>query len=233
MRINQDLCIGCGNCSIVCPMQAINIKENKAEVDKDLCVECSICYRNADCPVNAIKSSRLKWPRTIRNVFSDVISTHKLTGVPGRGTEEMKTNDLTNRFGVDEIGVSIEIGRPGLGTRLKNINYFTSELTKLGVEYEKSSPVTSLLTKDFSKVNKDVQDERVLSAIIEFKIPYEKLNLILLKIKEIEKYIDTVFTVGIISKVSDDGRISVLDTLTRKGYNVNPNAKVNIGLGKI
>jgi len=233
MRINQDLCKGCGNCIIICPVQAIKFEEKKAVIDEDLCVECSICYRNTECPSNAIKTTRLKWPRIVRNPFSDVISTHKLTGVSGRGTEEMKTNDVTNRFGMNEIGISIEIGRPGLGTKLRNINHFTSELTKIGVEYEEASPITSLLTKDRNYVNEEVKEERVLSAIIEFKITFDKLNLVMSKIKEIDKKVDTVFTVGIITRVLDDGRIPIIQKLTTLGYHVNPNAKVNIGLGKI
>jgi len=233
MRINPDLCIGCGNCIIICPIQAIKFEEKKAVIDEDLCVECSICYRNAECPSNAIKTTHLKWPRIVRNPFSDVISTHKLTGVPGRGTEEMKTNDVTNRFGMNEIGISIEIGRPGLGTKLRNVNLFTSELTKIGVEYEEASPITSLLTEDRNYINEDLKEESVLSAIIELKITYGKFNLVMSKIKEIDKKIDTVFTVGIISRVLDDGSIPIIQKLTNLGYHVSPNAKVNIGLGKI
>ncbi len=233
MEIKADLCIGCGQCVIICPVQAIKLIDNIAVIDKNLCVECSICKRNADCPVNAIRSRRLKWPRVIRSPFSDVISTHKLTGIPGRGTEEMKTNDVTNRFGVDEIGFSIEIGRPGVGTHLENIELFTTKLTSIGVNFERESPVSALLTDDSGYIKKDIKEERVLSAFIEFKVPLNKAILVLQAIKQIEKNIDTVFTVGVISQVMKNGAIPILDLLTQQGFSVRPNAKINIGLGKV
>lgn len=233
MEIKADLCIGCGQCVIICPVQAIKLIDSIAVIDKNLCVECSICKRNADCPVNAIRSRRLKWPRVIRSPFSDVISTHKLTGIPGRGTEEMKTNDVTNRFGVDEIGFSIEIGRPGVGTHLGNIELFTTKLTSIGVNFERESPVSALLIDDSGHIKKDIKEERVLSAIIEFKVPLNKAILVLQAIKQIEKNIDTVFTVGVISQVMKNGAIPILDLLTQQGFSVRPNAKVNIGLGKV
>jgi NAD-dependent dihydropyrimidine dehydrogenase PreA subunit len=232
MRIKKDLCTGCGNCAILCTVRAIEIINNKAVINQELCVECSVCYRNANCPVNAIKPKRLKWPRLVRKPFSDVISTHKLTGVPGRGTEEMKTNDVTNRFKHNEIGFSIEIGRPGMGTSLKNVHFFIKLLSKIGVQYEEASPVTSLLNEDFSGISKDVINERVLSAIIEFTVPLEKTNKILNMIKKIENKIDTVFTVGVIYRIGDYGITPLTNLLNKCGYHINPNAKINIGLGR-
>ncbi|TKJ27836.1 MAG: 4Fe-4S ferredoxin [Promethearchaeota archaeon Loki_b31] len=233
MKIKEGLCIGCGNCVLICPTNAIKMIENKAIINDNLCVECNVCYRNAKCLVKAIRPKRLKWPRLVRNPFSDVVSTHKLTGVPGRGTEEMKTNDITNRFGLGEIGISIEIGRPGVGTCLKNVDLFVKPLTKIGVEYEEASPITALLTEDRTKINEDIKNERVLSAIIEFKIPCGKIDSVIKIIREVEKRIDTVFTVGVISRVLNGKEIPIIDVLAKKGYQINPNAKVNIGLGKV
>ncbi|NVM30955.1 MAG: 4Fe-4S binding protein [Candidatus Helarchaeota archaeon] len=232
MKIRDDRCIGCGQCVTVCPVQAISIVDEKAVINMDLCVECSTCQRSADCPVNAIKFKRLKWPRLIRNPFSDVIATHKLTGIPGRGTEEMKTNDVTNRFGLNEIGLSIEVGRPGVGTRLKNVELFTTELSKIGVDYEPNSPVTALFVDDQGHIKEEIKDEKVLSAIIEFKVTIEKAPLVLQVIKEVEKKVDTVFSVGVVSRVMEDGRIPAMDLLTQNGISVRPNAKVNVGLGR-
>ncbi|MFX1278057.1 MAG: indolepyruvate ferredoxin oxidoreductase subunit alpha [Promethearchaeota archaeon] len=232
MEIKTDICNGCGQCIIVCPVQAIKIVEKKAVIDEELCVECSVCYRNANCPVNAIKMKRLQWPREVRIPFSNVITTHKVTGVPGRGTEEMKTNDVTNRYRFDEFGVSIELGRPGIGTRLQNIELFTTKFTEIGVTYEEKSPVTALFIDDRGHIKEEVKEERVLSAIIEFKITPEKLPFILEIIRKVEKEIDTVFSVGIVSRIKDNNTDEVINQLTQLGFEVRPNAKINIGLGR-
>jgi NAD-dependent dihydropyrimidine dehydrogenase PreA subunit len=232
MKIKTDLCIGCGQCVIVCPVQAIELKDNKAIINQDQCVECAVCYRDAECPVKAIRSTRLKWPRIIRSPFSSVIATHKVTGIPGRGTEEMKTNDVTNRYDLDEIGISIDIGRPGVGTNLRNIELFTIKLSKIGVEYEKENPVTALIIDDKGHIKEDVKNEKVLSAFIEFKIPISKITAVLKIIREVENKIDTVFSVGIISRVLENGDIPIINLLSKEGFNVRPNVKANLGLGR-
>jgi NAD-dependent dihydropyrimidine dehydrogenase PreA subunit len=233
MLINKDLCIGCGQCVIICPVQAIEIVNEKAKINRKKCVECAVCYHNSDCPTKAIKPEKLKWPRIIRNPFSSVVATHKLTGIPGRGTEEMKTNDITERFKQSEIGFSIELGRPGVGTQLGDIELFTTRLSTVGVTYEKESPITAIIRDEQGQIDPTLREERVLSAIIEFKIPEYKLNAILKIIREVDKVIDTVFSVGIISRVNQDNVIQVIDLVEREGFTIQPNAKINIGLGKL
>lgn len=232
MEIKADICNGCGRCVIVCPVQAIKMIEKRVFIDEDLCVECSVCYRSANCPVNAIRMRRLEWPRNVRIPFSNVTTTHKHTGVAGRGTEEMKTNDVTNRFKFGEFGISIELGRPGIGTRLRNVELFTTKFAEIGVTYEEKSPVTTLLIDDKGHINEDVKDERVLSAIIEFKIPTEKLSRILGIIKEVEREINTVFSVGIVSRIKENNTNEIVHQLSQLGFEARPNAKINIGLGR-
>ncbi|MFX1344520.1 MAG: indolepyruvate ferredoxin oxidoreductase subunit alpha [Promethearchaeota archaeon] len=232
MEIKADVCNGCGQCVIVCPVQAIKMVDKKAFIDEELCVECSVCYRSANCPVNAIRMKKLKWPREIRIPFSNVITTHKITGIAGRGTEEMKTNDVTNRYHFGEFGVSIELGRPGLGTRLGNIELFTTKFAEINVTYEEKSPVTALIIDDKGHLNEEIKNERVLSAIIEFKIPTEKLPHILKVIREVESEIDTVFSVGIVSRIEENNTDEVINQLSQLGFEVRPNAKINIGLGR-
>ncbi|MBY8991175.1 MAG: 4Fe-4S binding protein [Candidatus Lokiarchaeota archaeon] len=232
MEIKADVCNGCGQCIIICPVKAIKMVGKKAVIDEEFCVECSVCYRNANCPVNAIRMKKLNWPRKLRIPFSNVTTTHKITGVAGRGTEEMKTNDVTNRYKSGEFGVSIELGRPGVGTKLRNIELFTTKFAEIGVIYEDKSPVTALIVDDRGHINEEIKDERVLSAIIEFKIPTEKLPRILEVVREVEDEIDTVFSVGIVSRIKENNTDEVINLLSDLGFEVRPNAKINIGLGR-
>ena len=73
------------------------------------------------CPTAAFEPDELTWPRVVRRAFSDPRVPHESTGVEGRGTEEVKTNDVTGRVGLGEVGFTIELGRPGVGVRFREI----------------------------------------------------------------------------------------------------------------
>ena len=119
MKIDEKECVGCGQCLAYCPMGAINMDEDAdfAMIDEDECVECGVCFRSKVCPVDAFEEEIHPWPRSIRAAFSNPLLVHKETRVPGRGTEEAKTNDVTGQFRKGFVGVTTEMGRPGLGAR--------------------------------------------------------------------------------------------------------------------
>ena len=53
LTLDQDICIGCGMCHMVCPQAVFGIEERKARiVDLDGCMECGACMTN--CPVSAL-----------------------------------------------------------------------------------------------------------------------------------------------------------------------------------
>lgn len=110
----------CVGCRPYCPVGAIVTAPDgrHSTVDQDKCVECGACLRAVVCPVNAVVRPELTYPRTLCSVFSDVTSPHKSTGVIGRGTEEMKTNDVTGRLQAYRVNVSVELGRPGITVNL-------------------------------------------------------------------------------------------------------------------
>ncbi len=231
MIIDEEKCVGCGSCIPYCTVNAISLLDGTAKIDPDKCVECYTCYRLWVCPEGAIIPTDLEWPRVIRNPFSDVVGTHTVTGIPGRGTEEMKTNDITERYGHGEVGFCVELGRPGVGTSFKEAEKISTLLAEKGVEFEEQNPYTELIDKD-GKLRFDIGEEKVLSCLIEFKIKIENVPEILRAIKSVESEVQTVFTVGVISRVNDDGTIPVLPILEKEGFNVRPNAKINLGLGK-
>src|SRR5262249_58384570 len=77
------------------------------------------------CPTDAIVPEELSWPRIVRRAFSDPQVPHESTGIHGRGTAEVKTNDVTDRVKQGEAGFVVEFGRPGIGARFSDIELVT------------------------------------------------------------------------------------------------------------
>jgi len=51
--LDNELCIGCGMCGMVCPQAVFRLEDGKARiVDHDGCMECGACMTN--CPVAAV-----------------------------------------------------------------------------------------------------------------------------------------------------------------------------------
>jgi len=232
VRIDLEKCVGCGQCIPFCPDSAISLNVNgKASVDEEVCVECYACIRANICPTNAIEKHPLEWPRIIRHLFSGVVSEHKDTRVPGRGTEEMKTNDVTGRFKPGEIGFSIDVGRPGIGTKLSEVNKLTMKLAKVNVEFEPMNPITLLMIdKSSGKLREDILNERVRSVVVEFKVKKEQLPHVLKVLRQLSSEVDTVFSVGCITVFEDLKEVQ--EVLGKFGFEPRINGKTNIGLGR-
>jgi NAD-dependent dihydropyrimidine dehydrogenase PreA subunit len=55
-EIDKELCVGCGTCLEMCPMETIYAENNKAIVDPDKCIGCGVCAHH--CPEEAIHLKR-------------------------------------------------------------------------------------------------------------------------------------------------------------------------------
>ncbi len=235
MIILRDKCSRCGKCSRYCPMNAISLNRSKKyfEVDLEKCVECYNCYRQAGCEDDALYPQKLGWPRTIRNLMSDELSVAEESGISGRGTEEMKTNDVTGRFAYGKVGVAVEMGRPQVSAHLIEVEKVSMALAKVGVEFEPDNPITSLMAdKETGKFKDDVLQERCLSAIIELRTKMENLPKIMEAIKEVSGELNTVCSVCVASKLEEDGTNPSLAVLDELGIEYRPNPKTNVSLGK-
>jgi ferredoxin len=264
MQISSAKCVGCGNCTYVCPMGAIFIDPatRQASINRDECVECYACYNGLSkehlppktvrftrrmmsklwlrfepdpdiCPTDAIVPDELEWPRIVRRAFSDPRVPHESTGVMGRGTEEVKTNDVSDRVAVGMVGFTIEFGRPGVGARFRQIQEMSMALAKLGVKIQPKNPVTAMMSDvENGIIREDILDEKVLSAILEITVPVERVEEIIHTVWAVEKTIDTVVVLGVATRCDEDGEERVVAPILEKlGYTLK-RAKTNLGLGR-
>jgi ferredoxin len=235
----------------------------RAVIDYDECVECGTCYRGMSqehlnpslvravrrvarlfrfrfepepdvCPTAAFVAEDLPWPRVVRRVFSDPLVEHTSTGIHGRGTEEVKTNDVAHRIDVGEVGYVIEMGRPGVGVRFEHIQTMTMALAELGVCFEAKNPVTHLMA-DRAKgtLTEDLLGEKILSAIVETKTTLDEVPRVLDTVFDVAKRIDTVVAVGVSTRCNesgDDDRLAPM--LADLGFTTH-RAKTNMGLGRM
>ena len=243
MVIDQEKCIGCGICTVYCPADAIHLekvqpKGRRAYIDQEACLECGTCIRQriVKCPRDAIYElprEQRSVGRQMRRFFSDPSTTHPLTGVPGRGTEEVKTNDVTGRVCRGELGLCLEMGRPVVGTSVREIEKATMHLARYGIQLEECNPLSDLLEdKTTGKFKEEYLDERFVSAIIEFCIPFSRGEEILRVCQDIADEVDTVFSMDMICCYNEDGTNPAVELCERMGITVRENAKVNIGIGR-
>lgn len=241
----------------------IDTSKNRAVINNDGCVECGTCYRGMStenlnpflirtirkiakmirfrfepepdvCPTNAFEMNELEMPRLIRQIFSDPVVEHKSTGIKGRGTEEVKTNDVRLRVDTGEVGYTIEFGRPGVGVKFSDIQVMTRVFARLGVTFEPNNPVTFLMADmKNGDLRGDILDEKILSAIVEIKTGLNMVGKVLASVYEVNKQINTVTAVGISTRCDENGEETILAPLLDKLNYPHFRAKTNLGLGRI
>jgi len=235
----------------------------RATVDSNECVECYSCFNGMSqehlnptmvrtmrkvfqmmrlrfdpepdvCPTAAFEPDELSWPRVVRRAFSDPRVPHESTGVQGRGTEEVKTNDVSGRVKRGEVGFTIEFGRPGVGVWFHEIQKMTWALAKAGVAFEKKNPITSLMEDvPTGTLRPDILNEKILSAIVEIKVTIDRTEEIIRLVKDVESQVDTVIAIGVGARCDENGEEDeVAPILERLGYKLE-RAKTNVGLGRI
>lgn len=237
MLIKPGVCIMCTQCEPYCPMNCIKEGSDSMEIDQNECVECGICLRNANCPVEAFEEPVLAMPRYVRKAFSDPFSKHENTEHKhsGRGTEEIKTNDVTGIVhSLDRVAVAIEMGRPSVGVWFGDVETITKVVSTFDIEYEKNNPVTSYITdKKTGQIDPEILNEKVLSCIVEFGAWTKDLQQILDATKAATGNLRTVCSVCVICRIDENNKTVVEDTIIKNGYDINSaSSKTNVGLGR-
>lgn len=186
------------------------------------------------CPTAAFEMNELTMPRLVRRIFSDPVVEHKSTGIKGRGTEEVKTNDVNPRVGIGEVGYTIEFGRPGVGVRFRDIQQMTRALAKLDVIFEEKNPISHLMTdKASGSLREDILDEKILSGIVEIRSTLERVEEVCRTVHAVNAQIDTVTAVGVSTRCDEQGEDQSLSPLLEELGFEYERAKTNMGIGRI
>lgn len=235
-KINVEKCIGCRICQKFCTVDAIKYKDGKCYIVEDECVDCYVCLRQKVCPEGAIGPTKLdNFYKQFMHVMSDPVENHGVTGVTGRGTEEVKTNDVSGRVKKGQVGICIDVGRPGVGARMYDVEKIAMACASVGVKLEgkESTPLAALMTDlNTGKLDNEALNYRLLSVIIEGNCSEKDLPMVLNALKKVSNEIETVFSLGLIMRVDKNGYNSSLDCLDALGIPRPFRGKVNVGLGK-
>jgi hypothetical protein len=92
--------------------------------------------------------------------------------------------------------------------------------------------VTHMMTdKKTGKLRDDILNEKILSAIVEFKTPIENVPAVLRRIQEVADTLDTIVAVGVSTRCAEDGGSQLDRVLVEQGFSAF-RGKTNLGLGR-
>ena len=90
----------------------------------------------------------------------------------------------------------------------------------------------SLANRSAGKLRDDILGEKVNRCSMEVRVPLEQAPVILQNLREVARGIDTVFSIDLISVVSEDGSVPSSTAAEEAGMELSMNGKTNVGLGR-
>jgi len=230
MKINPERCFACGDCVPICPVDAILLHDGMVSINQDQCVECGVCWRTHVCLSSVFEQEELPWPRVLRAMFSDPATEHRQTGLAGRGMEEIKTNDVRHVYVNDLVGVSAEIGRPGIGASFHDVQCITQALAECGARFADGNPLMALFV-DAARglLAPDILGERVISIIVECQVREADLKPTLRSLIDASSRLAVPVLISVAGAYAADGAASYQHVLEEMELVCLPTGKMNLG----
>jgi len=145
----------------------------------------------------------------------------------------MKTDEVTHQMQRDELLVSLDMGRPNTGVRLREVDRVIRALAPLKPVFKVGNPVTALMVDPaVGNLRAEVLGEKVLTATIELSLPSGALGALVDLLRPLSQDLDTVFSLGLACLADEDGSSPLPGWAARAGLGLNPNGKLNVGLGR-
>ena len=141
MMVNKEKCRGCNVCSVEkgCPVKAVSVKENKAEIDYNVCLNCGRC--KGFCPFSALELKKQGYKMTIGGRWGKKVARGKaLNTVFSTKEDVLKAIEKT-------ILIFKHLGKPG--------ERFSDTINRVGfLEIEKQILCDDILLKKEEIINK-------------------------------------------------------------------------------
>lgn len=259
ITIDNVKCVGCLDCIPYCPVAAIGQSTDgkTVSIDAERCTECGLCRQAGVCPVDAIAARDLTWPRSLRGKFQSPYAPYRssLTLAPApqpvRYSEEIRafrryelpsehTNDVDGLLKHGEGLIVVELGRPHLGTTFRDVQKVIQALIPMGLQLSLQYPVSdersSLVELATDAANgflrQEILGERAGWVCLKLIAQQKAVPEVVASLQQVATEIETVFALGIVSRVSDDGSTLAERVASETGVKPAPNCKTNVGLGR-
>jgi len=117
-QVDEDVCIGCGECASVCPFQLIEMRGNVPAISEDNeqgCVQCQHCF--AVCSTGALRIMGLDPSDSITLQGSSVDPLKLSTLMKGRRSVRRYKKEPVNRDDVDLLMETVSYAPTGVNNR--------------------------------------------------------------------------------------------------------------------
>jgi hypothetical protein len=139
----------------------------------------------------------------------------------------MKIGDVTGHFRRGYAQLVVELGRPGVGARFRDLQNLVQAMAQAGYPYSGGRSINQVMADPAAgAVKPEVLDEKASRIAVSYTVPLSRVAAAWEAIQKAAAGLDTVVTVGLVRRAADDW------TPVQAGLTVYPNGKTNLGLGR-